>query len=183
MANVIGFWRSSIEIAGHLRPWVKLSRLDRGAILSAMAEAKSSALAPQAGRSTEDILRQFETLLEVSESIAQHRDLGALFHDLAERLHRVVQFDYLNLVLHDPETNVMRLHILETAQPHQIQPGLALPLDETPSGLVFETQQPYFSFDIALEKERFPDFVERLRKENISAVAILPLTTAQRRIG
>ena len=54
--------------------------------------------------------------------------------------------------------------------------------DETPSGLVFETQQPYFSFDIAQEK-RFPDFVERLRKENISAVAILPLTTAQRRIG
>jgi len=148
-----------------------------------MAEAKSTALAPQAGRSTEDTLRQFETLLEVSESIAQHRDLGALFHDLAERLHRVVQFDYLNLVLHDPETNVMRLHILETAQPHQIQPGLALPLDETPSGLVFETQQPYFSFDIAQEKERFPDFVERLRKENISAVAILPLTTAQRRIG
>jgi len=91
-----------------------------------MAEAKSTALAPQAGRSTEDTLRQFETLLEVSESIAQHRDLGALFHDLAERLHRVVQFDYLNLVLHDPETNVMRLHILETAQPHQIQPGLEL---------------------------------------------------------
>jgi formate hydrogenlyase transcriptional activator len=166
----------------HLRPLVKLSHLDRGAILSAMAEAKSPALAPHAGRSPEDTLRQFETLLEVSESIAQHRDLGALFHDLAERLHRVVQFDYLNLVLHDPERNVMRLHILETAQPHEVKPGLELPLHDTPSGLVFETQQLYFCPDIAQER-RFPGFVERLRKENISAVAILPLTTAHRRIG
>src|SRR5260370_6753529 len=182
-SSVTGVQTCALPISQlHLGPWVKLSRLDRGVILCAMAEAKSTALAPQAGRSTEDTLRQFETLLEVSESIALHRDLGALFHDLAERLHRVVQFDYLNLVLHDPETNAMRLHILETAQPHQIQPGLALPLDETPSGLVFETQQPYFSFDIAEEK-MFPGFVERLRKENISAVAILPLTTAQRRIG
>src|SRR5260370_7385956 len=59
----------------HLRPWVKLSRLDRGAILSAMAEAKSTALASQAGRSTEDILRQFETLLQGSQSIPQHPHL------------------------------------------------------------------------------------------------------------
>src|SRR5437899_12280475 len=44
---------------------------------------------------------QRQALLEVAEAIALHRDLGELFHDLAGRLHRVVQFDYLNLVLHD----------------------------------------------------------------------------------
>src|SRR5437879_13928278 len=110
-----------------------------------MAEAKSTALAPQAGRSTEDILRQFETLLEVSESIAQHRDRGALFHDLAERLHRVVQFDYLNLVLQDPGTNGMRLNIVETAQPHQILARLPLPLGGATSGQVVETPQACFS--------------------------------------
>ncbi|HYL10860.1 MAG TPA: sigma 54-interacting transcriptional regulator [Candidatus Acidoferrales bacterium] len=147
-----------------------------------MADAEPTALAPRSGHSIENTLRQFETLLEVSESIAQHRDLGALFHDLAARLHRVVQFDYLNLVLHDPQSNVMRLHILETAQPHQIQPGLALPLSDTPSGLVFETQQPYLSPDIS-EENRFPEFVKRLTAEGIRAVSILPLTTAQRRIG
>ncbi|HET6142589.1 MAG TPA: hypothetical protein VFE02_03720, partial [Candidatus Acidoferrales bacterium] len=55
-----------------------------------------------------------QALLEVAEAIAQHRDLGELFHDLAERLHRVVEFDYLNLILYDPKRNVMRLHILES---------------------------------------------------------------------
>ncbi|MGB7731428.1 MAG: hypothetical protein WBL50_25635, partial [Candidatus Acidiferrum sp.] len=39
--------------------------------------------------------RQFEALLEVSEAIAQQRDLKALFHELSERLHAVLQFDFL----------------------------------------------------------------------------------------
>jgi hypothetical protein len=50
---------------------------------------------------------QHQALLEVAEAISQHRDLGELFHELAERLHRVVQFDYLNLIMHDPARNVL----------------------------------------------------------------------------
>ena len=44
---------------------------------------------------------QHQVLLEVAEAISQHRDLGELFHELAARLHGVVEFDYLNLTLHD----------------------------------------------------------------------------------
>jgi hypothetical protein len=58
--------------------------------------------------------RQLEALLDVSEIIAQHRDLNTLFHELAARLHSVVESDFLTLVLHDPEKNVMRLHVLES---------------------------------------------------------------------
>jgi formate hydrogenlyase transcriptional activator len=145
-----------------------------------MTDADTITLAAQGAQPSP--ARQFETLLEVSESIAHHRDLGALFHDLAPRLHRVVQFDYLNLVLYSPETNLMRLHILETGHPHAIPAGMELPVSATPSGLVFETQQPYISSDI-LQETRFPDFVERLRQAEVRGVAILPLTTAQRRIG
>ncbi len=64
-----------------------------------------------------------QALLEVAEAISQHRDLGELFHDLAERLHRVVSFDYLNLILHDPARNVMRLHILESTMPRKTRAG------------------------------------------------------------
>ena len=45
---------------------------------------------------------QHQALLEVTESIATHRDLPALFHDLMERLPRLVNFDTLWLVLHEP---------------------------------------------------------------------------------
>ena len=57
--------------------------------------------------------RQYQALLEVSQSVASHRDLTALFRDLVERLPGVVSFDSLWLVLHDPARNRMQLHILE----------------------------------------------------------------------
>ena len=60
-----------------------------------------------------DASRQYQALLEVSQSVASHRDLTALFRDLVERLPRVVSFDSLWLVLHDPARNRMRLHVLE----------------------------------------------------------------------
>src|SRR5882762_8694719 len=86
---------------------------------------------------------QHQALLEVAEAIAQHRDLGELFHELAARLHRVVEFDYLSLILHDAARKVMRLHILESEEPRKIRPGAEFPIGETPSGLVWETQQPF----------------------------------------
>jgi formate hydrogenlyase transcriptional activator len=123
-----------------------------------------------------------QALLEVAEAIAQHRDLGELFHDLAERLHRVVEFEYLNLILHDPARNVMRLHILETEMPRKYGPGSEFPLGETPSGWVWETQQPFILDDI--EKETpFPPLLQTLRENGVRSVCSLALTTAQRRLG
>src|SRR5882762_109729 len=126
--------------------------------------------------------RQLEALLEVSEAIAQQRDLPALFHDLAGRLHSVIEFDFLSLVLHDPVRNVMRLHILETNIPTEKAAGTESPIEGHPSGWVWQTQQPLVILDVD-EETRFPDFMSRLREHNIRSLAILPLTTAQRRIG
>ena len=38
---------------------------------------------------------KYQALLAVSEAIVSHRDLSALFQELAGRLHQVVRFDYL----------------------------------------------------------------------------------------
>ena len=94
-----------------------------------------------------DLLRDgqalsYRTLLAVAEAIVSHRDLQALFHDLAGRLQQVVRFDYLALVLHDAASNTMRLHVLETAEPLPAQPPIVLPVEEDPAGLVWQTQQP-----------------------------------------
>ncbi len=126
--------------------------------------------------------RQLEALLEVSEAIAQQRDLPALFHDLAARLHSVIDFDFLTLVLHDPVRNVMRLHLLEARIPVEKQTGNEAPVEGHPSGWVWQTQQPFVVSDIE-EETRFPDFLQQLREYNVRSLAILPLTTAQRRLG
>ncbi len=126
--------------------------------------------------------RQLEALLEVSEAIAQQRDLPALFHDLAGRLHSVVDFDFLTLVLHDASRNVMRLHVLETRIPSEKPTGSESPVEGNPSGWVWQTQQTFVVSDTEQE-ERFPDFLKRFREHNVRSLAILPLTTAQHRLG
>jgi formate hydrogenlyase transcriptional activator len=124
----------------------------------------------------------YQVLLEVAEAIAVHRDLGDLFHDLAGRLHHVVQFDYLNLILHDAKRKVMRLHTLEANRPTVIQPGLETPVEWSAAGHVFETQQPLVVPDM-MQDERFPKMREILLREKIVSYCILPLTTAQHRLG
>jgi formate hydrogenlyase transcriptional activator len=126
--------------------------------------------------------RQLEALLEVAESIARHRDLAALFHDLAERLHCVVDFDFLTLVLHDPVRKVMRLHILETRLPTPVKTGIETPMESHPSGWVWESQQPFVVVDTEQET-RFPEFLQRLREVGVRSLAMVPLTTAQHRLG
>ena len=126
--------------------------------------------------------RQLEALLEVSEAIAQQRDLPALFHDLAVRLHSVIDFDFLSLVLHDASKNVMRLHVLETHLPTAKIAGAESAIEGNPAGWVWQTQQPFVISDTETET-RFPDFLPRYREHNVRSLAILPLTTAQHRLG
>ncbi|HUE41941.1 MAG TPA: sigma 54-interacting transcriptional regulator [Candidatus Sulfotelmatobacter sp.] len=153
---------------------------------SAPGSAEPNAAAPNATAPAESThehsRRQLEALLEVSEAISQQRDLTELFHDLSERLHAVVDFDFLTLTLHDPARNVMRLHILETRIPHDKPIGSETPVDGHPSGLVWQTQETFVVSDTA-EEERYPQFMQRLRDEGVRSFALVPLTTAQRRLG
>jgi formate hydrogenlyase transcriptional activator len=138
-----------------------------------------SAAAMQAQLSHErDRLR---LLLEVSESVASHKNLNELVHDLAQRLPRVVPFDYINLTLHDPVRNVMRLHLLVAPEESTIRPGFELPIN-SPSGVAWTTQQPVMVEDIGVEP-RFPHLVGLYWENNVQSWCSVPLTTALRRLG
>jgi len=130
------------------------------------------------GDSANDRLR---ALVEVSQAILLHRDLAALLEDLAQRLRPVAPFDVVSLILHDPASNRMRLHMLRTLLPTKAQPS-DLPVDESPAGLVWKTQQPLVIEDLDRES-RFPALVPYLREQGIRFVCLVPLTTAQRRLG
>jgi formate hydrogenlyase transcriptional activator len=125
---------------------------------------------------------RYRALLAVSETIISHRDLSALFHELAGRLRRVVRFDYLALVLHEAATDTMRLHVLETGEP--VPPGtvIVLPPEEDPAGLVWQTQQPLITSHVA-ELSRWPRLLERVQPYGVQSYCWLPLTTARRRLG
>jgi len=121
-------------------------------------------------------------LLEISEAIASHRDLSEMFRDLGQRLPRIVPFDYINLLLHDPDREVMRLHYLVAPESITIRPGMELPVDESSAGLVWKTQQPFMVEDVAAET-RFPKLMSQLRENAVQSYCTVPLTTALRRLG
>jgi formate hydrogenlyase transcriptional activator len=121
-------------------------------------------------------------LLEVSESIAAYRDLDELLEVLSQRLPKLVPFDFINVVLHDPSQHVMRLHVLATAEPTTIQAGFEVPVDESPAGLVWKTQAPLRIDDLALE-DRFPRLTPLLMENGVRSYCAVPLTTSLRRLG
>ena len=125
----------------------------------------------------------YQSLLDVSQAILQHRDLTELFRDLSTRLHSVLRFDFLNLVLHDPRRNLMRLHILETTTGSTPDvPDLEFTPEESPSGWVFLHQKPLVISDVHREN-RWPTIMQLLLRNNIVTSCWLPLTTAQHPLG
>lgn len=127
------------------------------------------------------LARHYQTLLEVSEAIASHRDLNQLFRDLAPRLHRVVHFDFVNLILDEPTRNVMRSHVLECPDPNYTCPPQDCPM-EAPARWVWQTQQPWVVS--ALQRDaRFPEVTQWLTDRGIQSLCVLPITTALRRLG
>jgi formate hydrogenlyase transcriptional activator len=126
--------------------------------------------------------QRYQTLLEVAQAIVAYRDLPTLFHDLAGRLHLVVRFDYLGLILHHAETDTTRLHVLESSGPQPDQWFSPLPVEETPLGVVLRTQQPMIVSDLA-ELASWPTFQERARPAGVNSSCFLPLTTARTRLG
>lgn len=134
------------------------------------------------GPSTQVQIQQYRALLEVSEAIASHRDLHDLFKDLARRLKEVVPFQYLNLILHDPVRKVMRLHVLYADGPVFVQPGFESPLEETPAGRVWKTQSPLLISNLE-EATGYPRIFQMLKDHGIKSACLLPLTSAQRRLG
>ena len=127
-------------------------------------------------------VERYRALLQVSESIASHRDLPDLFRSLAALLHRLVTFDFICLTLPDPARNVVRLHVLESSLPTRIQPGLEIPMVENVRQLVWENQQPLVISHLEHD-ERFPIVSDMLRQDGVQSLCVLPLTTAHRRVG
>src|SRR5258708_37822325 len=106
---------------------------------------------------------KYQALLAVSEAIVAHRDLSALFHELAGRLHQVGRFDYLGLGLHEATSNTLRLRFLEGPEPTPLPYPPILPLEEEPASWVWQTQ-PTGIFSNVHEETRWPRALARARR-------------------
>ncbi len=130
----------------------------------------------------ETLAERYQALLEVAQAISVHRDLHALFRDLAQRLPRVAHVNFVALTLHDPVRNTMRLHTIQANVPADLVGGHEGPVEESPAGLVWQTQQPILVPDLA-EERRWPKVTGHMKEDGVNSFCFLPLTTAVRRLG
>jgi formate hydrogenlyase transcriptional activator len=128
------------------------------------------------------MIEQYQGLLEVSEAIVSHRDLSELFQVLATRLRLLVDFDYVNVMLHDAERDVMRMRLFVTPEEGHPKPAEEFAVGESPSGWVWRRQQPLVVDDIEMET-RFPKVTAVMSEYGIKCFCVLPLTSAGRRLG
>ena len=125
---------------------------------------------------------RYQALVEVSHSIASHPELPGLFEDLLQRLQARLRFDYINLVLHDAASNMMRLNVLQATLPVTVPLSLALPVEDIPAGWVWQHQQPLLIRNLE-EETRFEPAVKLYRESGLRTYYVVPLTTPQRRAG
>ncbi|HEX5736017.1 MAG TPA: sigma 54-interacting transcriptional regulator [Blastocatellia bacterium] len=128
-------------------------------------------------------VRQYQALLQAAESIAAQRDLKSLLEVLKERLQVVVKFDAVQVLLYDPEQNLMRRHVLESVNLSRDNPLPDLPIEESLAGSVWQAQQPLLVADLDSYESRYPRVIRELRGYGVKTAYFLPLTSQGRRLG
>ena len=124
--------------------------------------------------------QRYKTLLEVADVIVRRSPLPELFKDMAQRLRKAVHFDFINLSLHDPTFDTVRLHLWEGGDIAPIAEEEAS--GDTASSWVWQSQQSLLFPDLRLET-RFPGTLGRLREHGYRSYCLLPLTAARNKLG
>ncbi len=124
----------------------------------------------------------YRALFDLSQVVAGHADLETVCNSLAASLRRVVSFDFLALVLHDPIKDQLRLHAISANRPYKDRPRVFDPNGDDPGAHVWREQQPMVLSLLDLET-RWDDVIQEALDEGIHAMVLVPLSNGERRLG
>jgi formate hydrogenlyase transcriptional activator len=88
------------------------------------------------------LIERYQALLEVSDTISHYRDTNELFRHLVGCLRRVIDFDFMGIGLYEPETDRMRIALLESKFPTPRGVGDSMPRKDLPAEWVMKNQKP-----------------------------------------
>src|SRR5258707_2662956 len=111
------------------RTWLQLKANERNVVLN-----------NSVAQSQDVQQHQYLTLLDLSKALTLHRSLSDLLHDLAGRLTNLFDFNYLSVILHDGQQNVMRLHMIETTEPTLRELPTEINIEGSIAGWVWQNQ-------------------------------------------
>jgi formate hydrogenlyase transcriptional activator len=122
------------------------------------------------------------TLLEINNAVISSLTQETLFRAIAGALRRIMPFERTAIFLHDAETGVLRLFILESSLPTSyFTVGMEMPQDESHVGWAFREQRHRLCRDLSTER-RYP-MEERAFQDGIRSYVIVPLIAGGRSVG
>ncbi|HKW66811.1 MAG TPA: sigma 54-interacting transcriptional regulator [Terriglobales bacterium] len=125
--------------------------------------------------------QRYQALLEVTDTVALHHNLDELLRDLAYRLRKIVRFDCVSFILHDPATNLMRVAHTE-AFGEELPLPETMTIEESASGRVWQTGETLVMPDLSKE-QRLGPVLKMLRGAGFQSCCVLPMSVADRRLG
>jgi hypothetical protein len=109
-------------------------------------------------------------ILKLVDLMVHQRNFPELYVAIAAKLSDVAEGEIINLWLHDPSRNVMRLHVLEGNNP--ARPPIEVPVADSPSGIAWQTRRSLVVPDVNAEP-RFPSVVNLLRNKGIRTASVV----------
>jgi len=123
---------------------------------------------------------RYQTLLDISDCMVMHEEVGTLLPALIEPLKRIVHFDGITMTVYNAEERTVRLHAAVTPNNFPAPIGRTFPVADTPASLVLETGEPLYVPDLD-EDPRYPVVHNIMRSAAAKSYVILPMTTARHR--
>jgi formate hydrogenlyase transcriptional activator len=125
-----------------------------------------------------------ETLLQVNNAITTTLDLRELLLATSDCLRRYFKHDLAGLALYDAESEQLRVHSLDLAQPaaQYVDEGFLMPLEGSPAGLAFTTRRTVLVSRLA-DWEPSSPVVERALAAGIRSTCNAPLVFRDRPLG
>jgi transcriptional regulator with GAF, ATPase, and Fis domain len=126
---------------------------------------------------------QSRLLLEINNAVVNHLDLEELLKVIFDCIKEVFkQTTAATLSVYDPESNTLRVHRLHSPQPETFREGMPIELEDTPSGLAFNSRQI-----VLIRKVTYEDFpselVKRALADGVRSGCSVPLISHNRVLG
>src|SRR5664280_1166462 len=125
----------------------------------------------------------YKVLFDLSQSIAGHSDLETLCNSLAGSLRRVVSFDFLALVLHDPVHDQLRLHAVSASRPYKDKEIILPAHGEHFGARVWRAQKPLALSPLEKEEAGSSDVIQEALEVGLPRLDLVAPSNGDHRLG
>lgn len=125
---------------------------------------------------------RYQTLLQINNALVLKLDKDALFHAVAEEVHRVAAFDQAGITLYDPTADKFFIYLLEatTAKRH-LKREMDIPHAGSAMGWAMDHRTPCVRSNLSSEREFYED--ELLYKEGLRSAVSVPMQCGDTVVG